>query len=199
MKTHHIAQKFDVAGRAVTLEHTGEGNVNDTYLAIFRTVFSEERFILQKINKRVFPHPEQIMQNMRVVTEHVHRRIEEEMDTADRIWQLPRVIPAKDGKDYVLDDDGEFWRAITLIASAHSYGRVQNIEHAHEAGYVLGHFQRMISDIEIDKLHDTLVGFHITPGYLKKYDEALASPEGQERVKISPEAQRCMRFVEARL
>jgi Ser/Thr protein kinase RdoA (MazF antagonist) len=198
VKTHHIAQKFDVAGRAVTLEHTGEGNVNDTYLAIFRTVFSEERFILQKINKRVFPHPEQIMQNMRVVTEHVHRRIEEEMDTADRIWQLPRVIPAKDGKDYVLDDDGEFWRAITLIASAHSYGRVQNIEHAHEAGYVLGHFQRMISDIEIDKLHDTLVGFHITPGYLKKYDEALASPEGQERVKISPEAQRCMRFVEAR-
>src|SRR5690606_23681939 len=100
------------------------------------------------------------MQNMRVLTEHVHRRIEEEADTSDRIWQLPRVIPAKDGNDFVLDEAGEYWRAITLIASAHSFGQVQSMEHAHEAGFVLGQFQRLISDLEVTKLHDTLEGFH---------------------------------------
>ncbi|MCK5862822.1 MAG: aminoglycoside phosphotransferase family protein [Candidatus Hydrogenedentes bacterium] len=198
LKAAMIAQKFDVAGRVVTVQHTGEGNVNETYLAIFRTTFSEERIILQCINKRVFARPEYIMENMRLLTEHVHRRIEEEMHTSDRIWQLPRVIPAKDGKDYVIDADGDFWRAITLIASAHSYGQVQSVEHAYEAGFVLGHFQRMISDMDVSLLHDTLEGFHITPQYLKKLDAALETSEGQARLHASSEAERCKRFIDMR-
>ncbi|MEI8078105.1 MAG: aminoglycoside phosphotransferase, partial [bacterium] len=145
MKAALIAQQFAVAGRLVTADTTGQGNVNDTFLVIFRTTFSEERFILQRINKRVFPKPEYVMENMRVVTEHVHRRLEEEAHLSDRIWQLPRIIPAKDGRDYVVDGDGEYWRAISLIASAHSYEKVQSLEHAHEAGFVLGQFQRLIS------------------------------------------------------
>jgi len=198
MKAALIAPKFAVGGRLVTVEAVGDGNVNDSYLAVFRTTFSEERFVLQRINKRVFPHPEYIMENMRVLTEHVHARLEAESDKSDRIWQLPRIIPAKDGQDFVIDGQDDYWRAITLIASAHSYGQVQSIEHAHEAGYVLGHFQRVISDLPPDKLRDTLVGFHITPGYLKKLDDALATPEGQLRLKSALEAERCLRFVEER-
>ncbi len=198
MKAALVGKNFDVAGRLVTVENTGEGNVNDTYLAIFRTTFSEERFIMQRINKRVFPRPEFIMENMRVVTEHVHKRIEDEADMSDRIWQLPRIIPAKDGKDYIVDGEGDYWRAISLIASAHSYGQVQSVEHAREAGFVLGHFQRLISDLSIETLHDTLEGFHITPGYLAKLDAALATSEGQARLKSSVEAERCYRFIETR-
>ena len=198
MKAAMIAQKFDVAGRVVTVQYTGAGNVNDTYLAIFRTTFSEERIILQRINRNVFARPEYIMENMRLLTEHVHRRIEEEALQSDRIWQLPRVIPAKDGKDYVVDADGDFWRAITLIASAHSYERVQSVEHAHEAGFVLGHFQRLISDMDVSLLHDTLEGFHITPRYLKQLDKALETSDGQTRLHASLEAERCNKFIDAR-
>lgn len=198
MKAALIAQKFDVAGRLVTVENTGEGNVNDTYLVIFRTTFSEERFILQRINKRVFPHPEYIMENMRILTEHVHARLEEEAAMADRIWQLPRIIPAKDGTDFVIDGDGEYWRAISLIASAHSYGQVQGIEHAHEAGFVLGQFHRVIGGIPAKQLRDTLEGFHITPKYLSKMDTALSTVEGQVRLKSSMEAERCCRFIQER-
>lgn len=130
MKAGLMAREFNVAGRLVTVGATGDGNVNDTYLVVFRTTFSEERFILQHVNKRVFPRPEYIMENMRVVTEHVHKRLEQEADAADRIWQLPRLIPAKDGRDFFIDSDQEYWRAISLIASAHSYGEVQSVEHA---------------------------------------------------------------------
>lgn len=198
MKAALIAQKFDVAGRLVTVEPHGSGNVNDTYIAIFRTTFSEERFVLQKINTRVFPHPKHIMENMRLVTEHVHRKLEREAHLSDRIWQLPRVIGAKNGEDLVQDGDGEYWRAISLIASAHSYDRVQGPEHAFEAGFVLGQFQRLISDIDVAKLHDTLEGFHVTPGYLGKLDAALATELGQARLHSSVEAEHCLRFVEQR-
>jgi Ser/Thr protein kinase RdoA (MazF antagonist) len=198
LKAALIAPKFDEAGRLVTVELLGDGNVNDTYLAIFRTTFSEERIVLQRINRRVFPNPEYIMKNMLLVTGHVHRRLEEEASFSDRIWQLPRVITAKDGQDFVVDGEGEYWRAITLIASAHSYGQVQSVEHAHEVGFVLGQFQRLISDLEANLLHDTLPGFHITPGYFSKFDTALQTPEGQTRLAVSMEAQRCHRFVEER-
>jgi len=198
MKAALIARMFDVPGRLVTVTSYGSGNVNDTYLVIMRTTFSEERFVLQRINGRVFPNPEDIMLNMRVVTDHVHRRLEEEADREDRIWQLPKVIPAKNGSDYVTDGEGEFWRAISLIASAHSYERVQSPEHAYEAGYVLGHFQRVISDLPVDRLRDTLPGFHITPGYLAKLDEAVETPEGRERLYSSAEAERCYRFIQER-
>ncbi len=198
MKAALIVPKFNVAGRLVTVEVLGDGNVNDTYLAIFRTTFSEERIVLQRINQRVFPNPEYIMKNMMMVTEHVHRRLEEEIHFSDRIWQLPRVIHAKDGQDFVIDGEGEYWRAITLIASAHSYGQVQSVEHAHEVGFVLGQFQRLISDMDVNLLYDTLPGFHITPGYFRKLDAALQTPEGQEHLAASLEAQRCHRFVEER-
>lgn len=198
MKAALIAPKFDVAGRLVAAANTGEGNVNDTYLIIFRTTFSEQRFILQHINQRVFPKPDYIMQNMRVLTELVHKKLEEEAETADRIWQLPRIIPTKDGKDYYVDGEGEYWRAISHIASAHAYSQVQSIEHAHEVGYVLGQFHRLISDIPTSLLRDTLVGFHITPQYLAKLDESLKTSEGQARLKCSVEAQRCHRFIEER-
>ena len=55
MRAALIAHQFDVQGRLVTVEPYGSGNVNDTYLAIFRTTFSEQRFIVQRIRKAVFP------------------------------------------------------------------------------------------------------------------------------------------------
>jgi Ser/Thr protein kinase RdoA (MazF antagonist) len=198
MKAAIMASKFEVAGRLVTVVPTGSGNVNDTFLAIFRTTFSEERFILQRLNLNVFPSPADVMHNMRLITEHVHTRLESELDDADRIWQLPRVIPTRDGQDYAVDDDGECWRAISLIASATAYDHVRSPEHAHEVGYVLGQFQRLISDVAPERLRDTLPGFHITPTYLDALDEALLTEEGKLRLSSSSSAGWCLRFINER-
>ncbi len=198
MRAALIARQFDVQGRLVTVEPYGSGNVNDTYLAIFRTTFSEQRFIVQRIRKAVFPQPEVIMQNMRVLTDHCHAKLEAEADRSDRIWQLPKIIQTKAGEDWVTDAQGDLWRAISQIASANAFDRVQNPEHAYEVGVVLGHFHRMVSDLPPERLGYALPGFHVTPGYLAKMDAALATPEGQERLEASLETKRAVRFVEAR-
>lgn len=193
-----IAVQFSVNGRPVSVSPTGSGNVNDTYLAIFRTTFSEERFILQRINQKVFADPSLIMANLKVITNHVHRRLEAEADDADRIWQLPRIIPAKSGEDYILDAKGDYWRAISLIASARAYDSIQSLEHAHEAGQVLGQFLRLISDIDPTRLHDTLGGFHVTPHYFEGLDAALATDAGRELARSTTEARSCLKFIEER-
>lgn len=198
MIAESIATQFDIPGRLVALRPIGAGNVNDTYRVILRTTFSEEQFILQRINQAVFKDPVAVMANMKAVTDHAHRRIEAEAEQADRIWQLPRVIAAKDGKDYVVDPKGGYWRALSMIASSTNYEKVNEPEHAAEAGRVLGHFQRIISDFPTDGLADTLPGFHITPGYLANYDRVIATAEAAERLQTVSEARRLGKFVEQR-
>ncbi len=198
MSAEEVAARFQVPGRLVALQNINTGNVNDTYRVISRTTFSEEQFILQRINQRVFKEPEKVMANMKRVTDHAHRRIESEADQADRIWQLPRVIPAEDGRDFAIDQDGEYWRALSMIASATSHDRINSVDHAVEAGVVLGHFQRLISDLPPEELCDTLPGFHITPLYLSQYDEVMNGTGARARLDASVEARRLTRFVEER-
>lgn len=196
MKAALIALEFDVEGRMVSVTPTGSGNVNDTFIAIFRTTFSEFRFIIQKLNTKVFPSPEAVMHNMKLITEHIQKRLEAECEDSDRIWQIPRIIPTKDGRDFLYDDEGGCWRAISLIASATAYEEIQNLEHAQESGFVLGQFQRLLSDVPVEQLKDTLPGFHVTPGYLPGYDAALASDDGQKLLKTSSTAKHCCTFVD---
>jgi Ser/Thr protein kinase RdoA (MazF antagonist) len=198
MSAERVAEKFAVDGRLVGITSAGAGNVNDTFLAVFRTSFSEQRVIVQRINTRVFKRPEWIMSNLRVLTDHVHGRLEREAARADRIWQLPRVIRAKDRKDYHRDARGGYWRAMTLIASASSYERVKDEAHAHEAGAVLGQFHRLVSDLDPARFRDTLPGFHETPLYLRSYDAVLATAPAAKRLGASALARELAAFIERR-
>ena len=198
IRPESVAERFAVAGRLVAVRPISGGNVNDTYQAVFRTTFSEERIILQRINTRVFRRPAWLMSNLRAVTDHVHRRLGREADGADRVWQLPRIVPFRDGRDWYVDARGGFWRGLTLIASAMSYPKAQGPEHAFEAGAVLGQFHRLLSDLPPGRLRDTLPGFHVTPGYLRSYDQTLRSPTARRRLDSSLEARRLARFIEER-
>jgi Ser/Thr protein kinase RdoA (MazF antagonist) len=199
MELAKLIQKFDVSGRLVTVMPTGSGNVNDTYLAIFRNTFEEYQLILQRINSKVFPDPALIMKNLRVVSAHVHRKLEEDGDRADRVWQMPKIVRTRDGSDFFVDEEGSFWRVITRIPSATAYDEAQSVEHARECGTVLGYFHWLLSDISHDGIADPLPGFHITPGYLAAYDRVLESvPAAKERLTSSMEARRMAAFVDKR-
>ena len=194
-----LVQKFDVSGRLVTVMPTGCGNVNDTYLAIFRNTFDECQVILQRINSNVFPDPALIMKNLRVITAHVHQKLENHCDKADRVWQMPKIVRTRDGSDFFVDEESGFWRVITKISSATAHDEAQGVEHARECGTVLGYFHWLLSDLPHESVSDPLPGFHITPGYLAAYDDVLENvPEAAERLSSSMEARRMAAFIEKR-
>jgi hypothetical protein len=185
------AEQFLTAGTVLDVQEFGFGNINDTFL-VTSDPTTEEKFILQRINTHVFPRPEMIMLNMRVFTEHISERLQREQTESDRRWEVPHVLTAKDGKDYFVDSDGAFWRATSFVDASRTYETVQDIDHAREAGYALGRFHSLISDLETKRLYDTLEGFHITPGYLQHYDQVLAQNGAEAR---SPEVSYCLQFV----
>ena len=193
-----ILNMFNVAGHPVVVQPLGCGNVNDTYLAVCRSVFAEEQLVLQCINNHVFRHPENIMQNLRRLTAHVHPKLEYQAGIGDRIWQMPKIIQTRAGNDFIIDGAGNTWRVITKIASATAFDKVQDARHAEECGLVLGYFHWMVSDLDPTTLIDPLPGFHVTPNYLANYDDTLADPQAMARLAASPEAQRLAAFVDAR-
>ena len=195
-----LINKFNVKGRLVALETFGSGNINDTYLAIYRNTFTETQVILQRVNRKVFPQPEAIMANMHEVTRHCHEKLAADAASGrdDRVWQMPRIVKSKEAKDYVVDESGDVWRVITRIMSAHAFDVAQGPEHALECGSALGHFHYLISDLDPKCIIDPLPGFHVTAGYMRAYDETLATPRAKELLASSMEARRMAKFVEER-
>lgn len=195
---HHtsIAEQFAPTLHILDVQEFGNGNINDTYLVTTDagegTQPEEKHFVLQRINTQVFKHPRLIMQNMRTFTEHMRRRARE--DALAYRWEMPRVIPARDGQDYHVDDGGNFWRAISYVQGARSFETIKDIGLAREVGYAVGTFQYLISDLPVERLADTLEGFHIMPRYLQSYDHTFS----QNGYKSSAEVKYCLQFIEQR-
>ncbi|MCL5995072.1 MAG: aminoglycoside phosphotransferase family protein [Chloroflexi bacterium] len=198
-KLIEIAEQFNTNGPVLSVREYGTGNVNDTFLVTLHAV-PQTYFIMQRINQRVFHRPELIMVNMRALSEHVRMRLAGERNghAVERRWEMPRVFETLGGKSYFVDADNSFWRAMSFIDHSTAFPRIQGAEHAREAGYALGRFQSLISDMDISKLHDTLVGFHITPCYLQHYDEVLGRKRDGRDGADSPEETYCKRFVAQR-
>jgi Ser/Thr protein kinase RdoA (MazF antagonist) len=187
------ADQFKPQGTVIDIHEYGHGNINDTFLVTLDSK-AEKHFILQRINTQVFRQPELVMLNMRTFTEHVRKRLQRAPLSPGRRWEVVRVLLAQDGQDHWLDPGGSFWRALSFIDGAQSFDTIKDIEHAREVGYALGMFHNLLSDLDTERLADTLEGFHITPRYLLHYDEVLA----KNRPSKSPELSYGLEFVSQR-
>ena len=190
-EARHAAEQFMLEGQVDDVRVYGDGNINDTYLV---TSNHKERFNLQRINTYVFKQPELITANIRTFTEHVRGKLDHESDDPLRRWEVPSILSTRHGDDCYVDPQGIFWRATSFINQARSFETVQNESHAWEVGYALGRFQSLLSDLDSKKLHDTLVGFHIMPQYLRTYDEV----NPKTLVKDSTEVRYCHRMIAER-
>lgn len=154
------------------VERFGSGLINDTYLCEFGEGSDIRKFILQRINAAVFRHPDQVMENVQVVTTHIVSRLRAE-GVQDPYAVTPALIPTRYGRSFHRDDSGAYWRMLHYIEAGTVFDTVKDVRHACEVGRGLGRFQSLVSDLPPERLHDTLPGFHHTPEYLKEFDDAV--------------------------
>ena len=87
-----VAGQFTRQGRVVDAREFGNGNINSTFLVtvdLKMDTEGERHFVLQRINTQVFRRPELVMQNMRISTGHIRRRLRAAPLTAGRRWEVP--------------------------------------------------------------------------------------------------------------
>lgn len=188
-----IANQFQFQGKVTDIQEYGHGNINNTFLVTLDNS-EEKHFILQRINTQVFSQPELVMQNICTFSNHVRQKLAHNAHQKIHNWQVPRVLLTKDGQNHYLDREGFFWRSISFIDNAQSFDIIQDLNHAQSIGYGLGTFHNLISDLPVDRLADTLAGFHITPSYLQHYQEVL----GNSKIQSSPDINYCLTFIENR-
>ncbi len=159
-----IVDRFALPAPVDSVEPCGSGLINATFLV----TVEDARYILQRVNDAVFPEPARIMSNLSVLAGHVAAHAESGL-------RIPALIAARDGRSFVRDGQGGFWRLMEFIPNTRGLARIDNLEQAREVGRILGRFHALVSDLPVDRLAVTLPGFHVTPGYLERFEQVLAA------------------------
>lgn len=159
-----IISKFSIGGGSYSFKPFGSGHINDTYLVYDHKTESackneglHDKYLLQRINHEVFKDVKGLMQNMHLVTSDLKKKL----SCADEeIFTTVSIIPTHQGDLFYKDDQGSYWRVQTFIPNSISYDRVTSEKQAFEAGYAFGMFQRLLSDMDVSSLKETIPDFH---------------------------------------
>ena len=166
-----VAANFNLAGRLIRSESFGSGHINDTYDLTCEQDGRQIHYILQRINHQVFKNPPAMMENIRRVTNHIRRKLQERQSKL--VSRQLVVIDTKDGADFFQDDRGNYWRLYNEIENAVTYDTIESPELAYEAARMFGRFAAMLTDLPGPPLHETIPDFHATPKRLTTFREVL--------------------------
>lgn len=187
-----VAQQFAFIGKIEDVRPFGSGLINSTFLV--RCGQSDPiRYILQKINRRVFTQPEQVMANLEAVLNHLAKTKQcDSTRSPRRQLSFPSTVRTHNGETYLLDANQDLWRAASFIPDTVSRDQIQNTMQARQIGSALGCFHRLLADLPHQQLHDTLPGFHVAPLYLQQYDCAPRRTAPVTRIETF-----CHEFIDA--
>jgi len=183
-RLREVAAGFGLPGPVASVEPLGAGLINDTFVV----VADDARYVLQRINDRIFPYPERIMDNLLVLMQHLAH-----LPVGD--IQIPRLVPASEGSACLRGVDGGIWRMMTFVPGARVLTAIDHADQAREVGRVLGRFHWVLRELDPTALAVTLPGFHSTPGYLERFRTALGNAESAGR---PPEVSHLADFIAAR-
>lgn len=165
-----IADQFAIEGEFVEGEEIQSGHINATFRASFEAADgSIHRYILQRINAKVFKNPMAVMRNVECVTRHINWKVLRVKK--DLGGQTLNLYPGRGGKFWVAGPNGGVWRCYNHIEGCQTYDVVENTRQAFQAARAFGSFQDLISDLPPEEIEETIPFFHHTR---KRFDRLMA-------------------------
>jgi len=162
-----VSEHYDLMGEIVDYTQCINGHINDTYHVKVKNKSGEcEEYIFQKINDYVFKDPIKVMCNIKEVSVHVKSK-KSECDC-----NIIHFLDNKDGKNYTCHE-GNFWRICHYVKNSVTYETAEDPKVLKSAGYAFGRFQYLLSDLPMDKLHETIPDFHNTKKRLNNFFEVV--------------------------
>lgn len=182
-----VCGSFDLRGEYVIGVPFGTGHINDTFAVTFDQSGTRVRYIVQRVNTNVFKQPEQLMENFERVTSHIREkiRLERAGNPATRHRTL-ELVPAKGGRPFVRDGEGNFFRCYCFVENARTYDILETPEQAFEAASAFGCFQNDLADLE-GRLNETIPNFHNTVSRLAALERAAKEDRAGRLAAVGPE------------
>lgn len=151
-----FADKFRLEGEVLSIEPYGEGHINLTLLV----TTDKKRYIMQKMNTRVFTDPDSLMANICGVTTHLESRGIETL----------KVVKTIDGEPFYKGDD--CYRVYDFIEDTITYQTAETLEVFENSGKAFGEFQNYLAEFDASSLTETIKQFHDTP---KRFNDFLTA------------------------
>ena len=159
-----VLRNFDIEYSA---KRYGNGHINDTYLT------QSNEFILQRINTNIFKNPYELMENIENVTQFIRKKIVLSGGNPNR--ETLTVIKTADGKSCYKYDDKNYFRMYRFIIDTVTIENEKTNKILFNAGRGFGHFQNLLDDFPVEKLHETIVDFHNTPKRIEALKKSIAN------------------------
>ena len=160
-----ILSKFQIKDKITESSIFGSGLIHDT----FKIITEEGVYILQQINHSIFKDIEALMDNIQQVTKQIQQNIRAE----NKQERSLHFYTTSQGKAYIQDQDGNYWRLMDFIKDSYSYDRAENKSLVYEGGVTIGHFLSHLSALPQAKIKETIPQFHNIKFRINNLQEAL--------------------------
>lgn len=182
-----VIENFQFEGEYTEGIPYGSGHINDTFRVTFQHKGETKRYILQRMNNQIFLNPEELMENVVGVTSWLRKKIVESGGEPER--ETLNLVPAKDGKAFYKDSEGEYWRVYLFIEGAKTYDLVENQEDFYQSAVAFGRFQGLLADYPAETLHETIQDFHNTVKRLDTFKKAVEADGCGRAAQVQEEIQ----------
>jgi Ser/Thr protein kinase RdoA (MazF antagonist) len=168
------ARAFLLAGPPRSIEHFGSGHIHDTFAVRCDAPGGTRRYVLQRINARVFREPEHVVENAVRVSEHLRARLAAR-GAADAERRALRWCATRSGAFLYRDEAGGTWRACVLIEGTHTRDVLDTPAQARAVGRAFGEFLAGVADLDPRALYEVIPGFHDLAAYTCRLEAALSA------------------------
>jgi len=175
-----IISQFAIPGDVTDIRSNELGHINDTFVVTVQETSGLRRYIVQRINRRVFRQPAALMENIVRITEFLRTKIAAEGGDPRR--ETLTLIPTRAGKNFYVTPEGDYWRVYRFIEGARAYQQVESPEHLYQAARAFGRFMRRLEDFPAQALHITIPDFHHTPKRFASFVQAVDA-DAQNRAR----------------
>ncbi len=164
-KAKEIISHFKIEGELVIYKTNKLDHINNPFVSTFKNGETLTKYTHQRINKNVFPHPDEVMNNIVRVTSHIKNKVKDLPNPEQRVLE---VVFTDNNLPYYLDQDGDYWRTYKFIDNVDTFDTIQDEKKAYELGKAIGQFQMFLSDFDGSSLYTTIAHFH---DMIARYDQ----------------------------
>lgn len=171
-----VIKNFRLTASPVSAITFGSGHINDTYrISVLES--GHPGYLLQRVNRMVFPEIEKLMSNIAGVTTHIQQL--EEFHSL-----VPSLVETIDGKLFT-EQGGYYWRLFEFVDGVRSFDQPENVEQVYQGARLFGSFLRAMSGFSTDRLHLTIPEFHSMRLRFRQFEEALIEAESERIIAAS--------------
>ncbi|MCL2318545.1 MAG: aminoglycoside phosphotransferase family protein [Treponema sp.] len=183
---NEVIHQFAIYGEFEGVKAFGSGHINSTFQSVWNQAGTKLRYTHQKINHQVFLRPDEVMENIERVTSHL-RACASRAGLTDTSRRTLTVVPSRDGKLWVRDREGGWWRTYLFIEGSHTLELTSSPDDARFLGESIARFQSQLASLGGPRLHETIPGFHDMEKRYARFHEALSKDSHNRAKDVKPE------------